>query len=115
MKEYRDKAFATHKAKAKAMGKENNLVIPVMRAVGENKAGGVHESSHSGQHRNQSAAPGFKAGGAVNKPKAGALVNRQPKDIMEPPGMSASAQSGIGRLEKAHMPKPPFKAIMGSN
>ena len=83
---YKQQAFETKKSKAKSMGKENNLVIPVMRAVGENKKGGIHESSAGGQHQKQAAAPGFKKGGGV---KMGT-------------NMTAGSRSGLGRLQKAH-------------
>lgn len=53
----------SHKSKLKSMGKTNNLVIPMMRAAGENKAGGVHESGSSGQHQDQAKASGMKRGG----------------------------------------------------
>lgn len=89
---YSHAAKASYKEKAKAMGKVNNLDIPVMRAVGENKKGGIHESSTSGQHQDQAAKDGFKRGGAVpTKPKT------LPKVMT---GITAGA-NGMGRMEKA--------------
>jgi hypothetical protein len=81
---YKKEAMATHKSKAKAMGRENNLDIPVMRAVGENKKGGVHESSASMQHMKSAGAPGMKRGGRTGYP------------------LTAGSQSGVGRVQKAH-------------
>lgn len=60
---YSSAAKDSHKAKTKSMGKVNNLDIPVMRAVGENRAGGIRESSTSGQHQDQAKATGMKSGG----------------------------------------------------
>jgi hypothetical protein len=88
---YKQDAFETKKSKAKSMGKENNLVIPVMRAVGENKKGGIHESSANGQHQKKAAAPGFKRGGGVDKP------------VQFGAKMTAGARSGEGRLQKTHL------------
>jgi hypothetical protein len=65
-----------------------------MRAVGENRKGGVHESSNSMQHKESAAAPGFKHGGRAGYP------------------LTSGSQGGLGRLEKAHMPPPPFKPNM---
>ena len=80
---YKKEAMATHKSKAKAMGRENNLDIPVMRAVGENKKGGVHESSASMQHMKSSGMSGYKRGGRTDYP------------------LTAGSQSGVGRIQKA--------------
>lgn len=80
-------AHKSHKAKAFSMGHENNLDIPVMRAVGENRAGGVHESSTSMQHKDQAASPGMKRGGRLDGMK-----------VMT--GIMAGA-NGIGRMRKA--------------
>ena len=66
---YKDQANATHKAKTGNMGKTNNLDIPIMRAVGENKPGKPYVSSTSMQHKAQSGADGMKRGGHVGKPK----------------------------------------------
>jgi hypothetical protein len=81
-------AHKSRESKAKAMGKENNLVIPVMRAVGENRKGGISESSASMQHRDQAAAPGFKRGGGVDKPVELGMK------------LTAGSRSGLGRLQK---------------
>lgn len=91
---YRDQANKTHKSKAQSIGKTNNLDIPVMRAVGENRAGGVHESSNTMQHKAQAADNGMKRGGRAY------------------PLHDAGSGSGEGRLQKNHKGKPPFKAIM---
>lgn len=80
---YSKAAKDSHKSKTKSMGKENNLVISTMRAVGENKKGGIHESSSSGQHQDQAKASGMKRGGRaypLNKHGSG---------------------SGLGRIDKA--------------
>lgn len=142
MHPYKDKARDTHGSKAKAMGKENNLVIPIMRAVGENRAGGIHESSSSMQHKAQSAASGMKRGGKV--PFEGSKTDmHQDKMLAKKHGMSMKSwenssmdakhdrqrsmkglasggrayplhnhgsRSGLGRLDKNHAGKPPFKA-----
>lgn len=60
---YSKAAKDSHHSKLKSMGKANNLVIPMMRGVGENKKGGVHESASSGQHQDQAKASGMKRGG----------------------------------------------------
>jgi hypothetical protein len=88
MKELRKQAFETRKAKAKAMGKENNLDIPVMRAVGENKKGGIYESSAGGQHQDQAKMAGFKRGGGVTKPVEIGMEQ------------TAGSRSGLGRIQK---------------
>jgi len=67
---YKSQAMSTHKAKTSSMGKSNNLDIPVMRAVGENSSKKLYSSSSgSMQHKDQSAASGYKRGGHVGKPK----------------------------------------------
>src|SRR6266446_8752225 len=67
---YSDKAKETHKSKASNIGKGGNLDIPVMRAVGENSSKKLYSSSSgSMQHKDQSAASGYKRGGHVGKPK----------------------------------------------
>lgn len=140
---YKDQAKSSHKSKTHSMGKENNLVIPVMRAVGENRAGGVRESSSSGQHQNQAAASGMKRGGKV--PFEGSKTDvSQDKKLAKKHGMSMKtweassmdkkhdeqrsmkglarggmayplhghgSHSGLGRLDKNHKGKPPFKGI----
>lgn len=88
MKELRKQAFDTRKEKAKNMGKENNLVIPVMRAVGENRKGGIHESSNQSQHQDQAKQTGFKRGGGVNTPVEIGMKQ------------TAGSKSGLGRLQK---------------
>lgn len=61
---YKDKAKDSHNSKTKSMGKTGNLVIPTMRAVGENKSGDLYaSSSRSGQHQDQAKASGMKRGG----------------------------------------------------
>lgn len=60
---YSKAAKDSHKSKTKSMGKSGNLVIPMMRAVGENQKGGVRESSSHGQHQDQAKASGMKRGG----------------------------------------------------
>ena len=89
---YSKAAKDSYKSKAGSMGKLNNLDIPVMRAAGENRAGGVHESSTTMQHKDQAASKGMKRGGRMAYP------------------LDAGSNSGIGRLEKNHKGKPPFKA-----
>src|SRR6266851_908348 len=67
---YSDKAKETHKSKASSIGKGGNLDIPVMRAVGENSSKKLYSSSSgSMQHKDQSAASGYKRGGHVGRPK----------------------------------------------
>jgi len=77
---YKDQANSTHKAKTGSMGKINNLDIPIMRAVGENKSGGVRVSSASMQHKDQSRDNGMKRGGHVGKPK-----HSKPKIVIAAP------------------------------
>lgn len=79
---YSKAAKETHKSKTSSMGKANNLVIPMMRAAGENKAGGIRESSASGQHQDQAKASGMKRGGRAYPLKDG------------------GSGSGPGRLDK---------------
>lgn len=149
---YKHQAHSSNKAKTHSMGKVNNLDIPIMRAVGENRSGGIHESTASMQHKKQSAADGMKRGGRAKHHKspvviaapatppsadpaamAAAGAGSSPAPAPMPPGMpgqppmkrggrtnggksyplDAGSRSGEGRLEKAHMPKPPFKAIKG--
>jgi hypothetical protein len=150
---YKHQAHSSNKAKAHSMGKVNNLDIPIMRAVGENRSGGVHESSASMQHMKQAAASGMKRGGHAKHKKAmvavaapaippsadpaamaaaGAGSSPAPAPMGggmpgQPPmkrggavrnggksyPLDAGSRSGEGRLEKAHMPKPPFKPIKG--
>lgn len=98
MHPYRDKANSTHKSKTESMGKTNNLDIPIMRAVGENRAGGVHESSNTMQHKKQAGDPGMARGGRTAYPLHG-----------------AGSDSGKGRLQKNHAGKPPFKPIMSGS
>lgn len=93
---YSEQAKSTHKSKTGSMGKTNNLDIPVMRAVGENKKGGIHVSSSSMQHKNQSAADGMKRGGHVGKPK-----HHKPKVALaipapDPAAMDPAAMAGAG-------------------
>lgn len=77
---YKAQADDTHRTKRGVMGKDNNLDIPVMKAVGENSiAKKIHQSSASMQHREQSAHNGMKKGGHVgkgrhHKPKVVAMV-----------------------------------------
>lgn len=92
---YKDQASKSHKSKTQSMGKVNNLDIPIMRAVGENKSGGVHESSATMQHKDQAANNGMKRGGRMAYPLHG-----------------AGSQSGEGRLQKNHKGKPPFTPIL---
>lgn len=97
MHPYKKEASKSRKEKASSMGKMNNLDIPVMSAVGENRAGGIHESSASMQHMKQAADNGFKRGGRAY------------------PLHKAGSGSGEGRLQKNHKGKPPFKPIMHGN
>lgn len=76
-------AKTSHQSKLKSMGKTNNLDIPVMRAVGENKKGGIRESSASGQHQDQAKASGMKRGGRAY------------------PLNDHGSGSGLGRIDKA--------------
>lgn len=144
MHPYKDHVNSSHKGKAQSMGHSNNLVIPVMRAAGENRAGGVHESSNTMQHKKQSADNGMKKGGRVKHhkpppmmmpagpppppdptamagaggppPMAGGAMPGQPP--MKRGGraypLDAGSKSGLGRLEKSHKGKPPFKPLKGS-
>lgn len=98
MHPYKDQATKSHKSKTQSMGKTNNLDIPIMRAVGENKAGGISESSASMQHMKQAADPGMARGGRTAYPLHG-----------------AGSDSGKGRLQKNHAGKPPFKPIMSGS
>lgn len=61
---YKKHADYSHTNKAHSIGKLNNLDIPVMRAVGENKASKrLGLSSASMQHKDQARADGMKKGG----------------------------------------------------
>ena len=100
MHPYRDKAHSSHKSKTQSMGKLNNLVIPVMRAVGENRAGGVHESSASMQHKDQAAASGMKRGGKV--PFEGSKMDvSQDKKLAKKHGMSMKSWES-SKLDAKH-------------
>lgn len=101
---YSDQAKSTHKSKTGSMGKGGNLDIPIMRAVGENKKGGVHESSASMQHKNQSSADGMKRGGHVGKPKHG-----KPKVVLAPPVADAAPDPAMAA--GAAPPMPPGGAM----
>jgi hypothetical protein len=96
-------ARRTGKAKMKSMGKTGNLDIPIMRAVGENQAGGVRESSSSMQMKRQAAASGMKRGGkfghhkSKSKPDMAALMAATQQAQVPPPGPDAAmAASGAG-------------------
>ena len=96
-------ARRTGKAKMKAMGKTGNLDIPIMRAVGENQAGGVRESSSSMQMKRQAAASGMKRGGKFGhhkskaKPDMAELMAATQQAQAPPPGPDAAmAASGAG-------------------
>lgn len=80
MHPFKKEAESSHKSKTGSMGKANNLDIPIMRAVGENKSGGIHVSSASMQHKNQSVSDGMKRGGHVGKPK-----HHKPKIVIAAP------------------------------
>lgn len=153
---YGKDAHSSRKAKAHSMGHLNNLDIPVMRGVGEDRRGGIHESSNTMQHKKQSADNGMKKGGKVKHHKAapimmpppaapppdpaamaaagaggpppggapppapgmpgmkrGGRTNQQskPVDAQAYPLHKHGSKSGLGRLEKNHMGKPPFKGI----
>jgi hypothetical protein len=85
---YKHKAHETLKSKTGSMGKTNNLDIPIMRAVGENSARKIAQSSASMQHKKQSAADGMKRGGHVGKPK-----HHKPKTPMVVPDVAANPPS----------------------
>lgn len=89
---YASKAKETHKAKTGNMGKSNNLDIPVMRAVGENSSKKIAISSASMQHKDQSAASGYKRGGHVGKhrSKPKVIVAAAPP-VAPDPAMAAGA------------------------
>src|SRR6266436_3163742 len=113
---YSDKAKETHKSKASNIGKGGNLDIPVMRAVGENSSKKLYSSSSgSMQHKDQSAASGYKRGGHVGKPKhskpkftiaaPAGPVNPSPPD----PALAAAGAASSPAPAPMQPPMPPMK------
>jgi hypothetical protein len=98
---YSKHAGHTGRAKMRSMGKSGNLDIPVMRAVGENQAGGIRESSSSMQMKRQAGAAGMKRGGrfgkhkSKTKPDVSALMAAPPSpDMASPPSPVPTAAPG---------------------
>ncbi len=109
-------AKSTHKAKTSSIGKANNLDIPVMRAVGENSSKKLYSSSSgSMQHKDQSAASGYKRGGHVGKPKHSKpkLVIAAPADPVNPsppdPALAAAGAVSSPAPAPTQPPMPPMK------
>jgi len=99
---YKEHADKSHKSKTGNMGRMNNLDIPVMRAVGENRAGGMHESSSHMQHMKQSAATGMKKGGHVGKPK-----HHKPAVVIAPPAPPPDPAAAMAGAAPGGAPPPP--------
>jgi hypothetical protein len=98
---FKKHADESNRSKRGNMGKLNNLDIPIMKAVGENKRGGIYDSSSSQQHQKQTAATGMKKGGHVgkprhHKPKAVAMVAPAPDPANPPMPDPAMAAAGAG-------------------
>lgn len=113
---YKKQADDTHRTKRGTMGKENNLDIPIMKAVGEDSIHKkIHQSSSSQQHKEQSAHSGMKRGGHVgkprhHKPKAVAMV-APVGDATPPPPDPALAAAGAG--PSSPVPAPPMPGAGG--
>lgn len=91
---YSKEAHSSNKAKAHSMGKVNNLDIPIMRAVGENRSGGIHESSASMQHKKQAGADGMKRGGHVKHKKSPVVIAAPATPPSADPAAMAAAGAG---------------------
>src|SRR6266446_470606 len=105
---YSDKAKETHKSKASNIGKGGNLDIPVMRAVGENSSKKLYSSSSgSMQHKDQSAASGYKRGGHIGKPK-----HSKPKIVIAAPAGPATPPQPDPALAAAGAASSPVPAPM---
>lgn len=110
---YKDQANSSHKTKTGNMGKEANLVLPIMRAVGENSGKRISGSSSSMQHKDQSSASGMKRGGHVgkkrhSKPKTPIVIAAPEAPVAPPSPMPPVAAAGAGS-SPAPAPMPPMK------
>lgn len=113
MHPYSKHAGHTGRAKMRSMGKSGNLDIPVMRAVGENQAGGVRESSSSMQMKRQAGAAGMKRGGrfgkhkSKTKPDMSAMMVPPPDAASPPPPVTAGPPIPPGGPAPSPMGGPP--------
>ena len=113
---YKDQANSSHKTKTGNMGKESNLVLPIMRAVGENSGKKLYSSSSASmQHKDQASADGMKRGGHVgkkrhSKPKSKTIVIAAPEAPVTPPSpLPPVAAAGTGS-SPVPAPMPPMKS-----
>ena len=117
---YKIQADDTHRTKRGTMGKDNNLVVPMMKAIGENSIQKkIHQSSASQQLREQSAHSGMKRGGHVGKNRHKAKVKlamvAPAGDAANPPSPDpalAAAGAGASPAPAPSMPMPPPGAGM---
>jgi len=106
---YSNKARESMKSKAHSMGKGGNLDIPIMRAVGENSSKKLYSSSSgSMQHKDQSAASGYKRGGHVGKPKhKSKIVIAAPAGTATPPQPDPALAAAGAASSPVPAPMPP--------
>ncbi len=105
---YSKQAHESTRSKAHSIGKGGNLDIPVMRAVGENSSKKLYSgSSGSMQHKDQSAASGYKRGGHVGKQK-----HSKPKIVIAAPAGPATPPQPDPALAAAGAASSPVPAPM---
>jgi hypothetical protein len=103
-------------AESSNFGKKKNMDIPVMNSVGENKRGGIYESTNVMQHKKQAAdsgrgnmAMGMKRGGKINVMSAASNT----KDAFKKGGRVGYDGEEAERKEVYRSPKEKIRQMVG--